>query len=179
MTAPRIVKGPVDAALWRMVEEIFFLSAAPRQFDDAASKQAFLDRWTGYYRDREPQRIYLAVRPDGRVAGYLTGCIDSCAADRLYRDIPHYSLFEDLFAAYPAHLHVNVHPRWRSRGFGARLVTAFVADCGAAGVAGVHVVTATGLRNVPFYQALGFAEAVPRPWRGRELLFLGKTLRRP
>lgn len=179
MTPPRIVKGPVEAGLWRKAEEIFFLSAAPRQFDDTAQKQAFLERWTGYYRDCEPQHTWLAIVPGGHVAGYLTGCMDSRAAGRLYRDIPYYSLFEDQFEAYPAHLHVNVAPEWRSRGVGSSLVAAFVEDCDAARLAGVHVVTGPGLPNVGFYNDCGFVAAVRRPWRQKELLFLGKSLRRP
>ena len=179
MTQPRILKGPVEAGLWRMAEEIFFLSAAPQDFDDTGKKQAFLERWTGYYRDCEPQHIYVAVLPDGHAAGYLTGCIDSRAAERLYRDIPYYSLFEDQFGEYPAHLHVNVAPQWRSRGVGSRLVAAFIDDCDAARLAGVHIVTVAGLPNVRFYNTCGFATAVKRPWGQSELLFLGKSLRRP
>ncbi len=178
MTQPQIVKGPVEPRLWQMAEEVFFLSAATQQFDDAEKRRAFLDRWTGYYRDCEPQRIYLAIPPGGRVAGYLTGCMDSRTAERLYRDIPYYSLFEDQFGAYPAHLHVNVHPQCRGRGIGSRLVSAFVEDCDAAHVAGVHVVTGPGLPNVGFYRDRGFTTAVQRTWRRRELLFLGKSLRR-
>ena len=177
MTLPQIVKGPVEAEHWRKAEEIFFLSAATQQFDDIEKRQAYLERWTGYYRDCEPQRIYVAILPGGHVAGYLTGCMDSSAAERLYRDIPYYSLFEDQFGKFPAHLHINIHPQWRSRGFGSRLVTAFAEDCAAAELAGVHIVTGAGLPNVKFYTDCGFATAVQRRWRRRELLFLGKSLR--
>lgn len=177
MTRPQIVKGPVEPGLWRKAEEIFFLSAAPQQFDDADKRQAFLERWTGYYRDCEPQQIYVAILPDGQVAGYLTGCMDSRAAKRLYRDIPYYSLFEDQFGEYPAHLHVNVHPEWRSHGFGSRLVTAFVGGCDDARLAGVHIVTEASLPNVKFYRDCGFAAVVQRPWRRRELLLMGRSLR--
>lgn len=177
MSDLRIVRGPVEPDLWRMAEEIFFLSAVTQQFNGDEERQAFLDRWTGYYREYEPERIYLAVLPGGEVSGYLTGCLDSRFARRLYRDIPYYSLFEDRFAKYPAHLHVNVHPQRRSRGIGSCLVKAFVDDCEATGVAGVHVVTAPGLANVEFYQNCGFTCAVQREWRERSLLFLGRPLR--
>ncbi len=176
MSPPRIVQGPVDPSLWHMAEEIFFLSAAIRDFDGAEQERAFLERWTGYYRECEPQRIFLAVSPDGFVAGYLTGCLDSRTAERLYHDIPYYPLFADQFGDFPAHLHVNVHPLWRGRKIGSSLVNAFVEHCEAARVAGVHVVTAVGLRNVGFYQALGFASAVQRPWQDKHLQFLGKSL---
>jgi len=176
MGQPEIVRGPVEAGLWRKAEEIFFLSAA-QQFDSETDRKAFLKRWTGYYRECEPQWIYVAVLPGRKVAGYLTGCPDSRAAARLYMDIPYYSLFEDQFDEFPAHLHINVHPRWRSRGFGASLVNAFADDCGEAGIAGVHIVTAVGLSNVDFYRNCGFSVAVQRNWRKRKLLFLGRPLR--
>lgn len=177
MSQPQVVRGPLEAGLWRKAEEIFFLSAATQQFASDETRRAFLDRWTGYYRECEPHRIYVAVLPDGGVAGYLTGCLDSRLARRLYRDVPYYALFEDQFEEYPAHLHVNVHPQWRSLGFGSRLVGAFVEDCGAACIAGVHVVTAPGLPNREFYRNCGFTIAVQRFWGERELLFLGRALR--
>lgn len=178
MSIPRIVRGPVEPDLWRMAEEIFFLSAATQQFSGEKERKAFLDRWTGYYRECEPEQIYLAVLPDGEVSGYLTGCLDSRFARRLYRDIPYFSLFEDRFAEYPAHLHVNVHPKRRNCGIGSRLVKDFVGACEAAGTVGVHVVTAPGLPNVEFYRNCGFTIAVQREWRERSLLFLGRSLRR-
>jgi GNAT superfamily N-acetyltransferase len=178
MSAPHIIRGPLEAGLWRKAEEIFFLSATTQRFDSEEKRQAFLDRWTGYYREWEPQRIYLAVLGGGGVAGYLTGCRDSRLARRLYRDIPYYALFEDRFGEYPAHLHVNVHPQWRGVGVGSRLVNAFVEDCAAAHLDGVHVITAPGLPNVGFYGRCGFTHSVQRVWQERKLLFLGRSLRR-
>lgn len=177
MSGPQILRGPIEAGHWRLAEEIFFLSATTQQFDSDEERRAFLDRWTGYYRECEPQHVYVAVFPGGAVAGYLTGCVDSRLARRLYRDIPYYALFEDLFEDYPAHLHVNVHPQWRSRGVGSRLVDAFVEECGTTGTAGIHVVTAPRLPNVAFYRDNGFTATEQRIWRDRQLLFLGRPLR--
>ena len=41
---------------------------------DAAS---FADMFSVYYTDREPQSAQVAVAEDGRVIGYLLGCVDS------------------------------------------------------------------------------------------------------
>lgn len=185
MTAPpeiSIVPLGTESAsdrCWRMVEEIFYLSSARQGFDSPDERQSFLERWTGYYRCDEPQHFLLAIAPNGRVAGYLSGCTDSRAARRLYSDIPYYAVFEDLFEAYPAHLHVNCHPEFRGRGVGTELVRAFVEGCRAGGLAGVHLVTSPGARNVGFYRRCGFDFSLTRSWRETALLFLAMALGDP
>ena len=171
------ITDPADrAAWWPAIEEIFFLSAARPSFASDRERTAFFETWTGYYRAHEPRSIFLATATSGRLAGYLTGCLDSQAATRLYREIESYALFEDLFERYPAHLHVNCHPDFRGQGIGRRLVEAFLAQLRDMAVAGVHVVTAAGARNARFYRRAGFQDAASRPWQGRDLLFLGKVL---
>ncbi len=158
-----------------MIEEIFFLSSSVQTFDTDDARQRFLEAWTGYYRESEPDGILLYLAPDGRVAGYLTGCRDSRAATRLYADIDSYRVFEDQFDAYPAHFHVNCHPDHRNHGNGSRLVAAFLDDCRGRGVAGVHVVTAEGARNIGFYRRCGFETIARRRWRDRDLVCLGRA----
>ena len=172
----KLVAAGQGAAIWREIEEIFFLSTTATGFAEARHKQDFFQRWTAYYREQEPERIFLALNRRGHVLGYLTGCADSRAAERLYGDIAYYGLFEDLFASYPAHLHINCHPEHRGRGIGSRLIGAFLADLRRDAVPGVHLVTVPGSRNVRFYQRCGFDVSIQRPWKTRELLFLGRTL---
>jgi GNAT superfamily N-acetyltransferase len=175
-TITTLAAAASEPGSWRAVEEIFFLSAAPRDFATPDDRRDFLERWTGYYRECESESIFLAIDPRGRVAGYLTGCADSCAAARLYRDIPYFGLFEDYFAAYPAHFHINCHPRFRNRGIGSRLVAAYLERCARDGLPGVHVVTAAAARNVAFYRRCGFDVSATRRWRDEELLFLAARL---
>jgi GNAT superfamily N-acetyltransferase len=177
LTIKTFVPGAtISPKLWRAVEEIFFLSAAPRHFATPDERIAFLERWTGYYRADEPEGVYLAVAPGGRVAGYLTGCRDSRGAVRLYHDIPYFGLFEDYFGAFPAHFHINCHPEFRNRGIGARLVEAYLRRCARDGLPGVHVVTAAAARNVVFYRRCGFDVSETRRWRGEELMLLATRL---
>ncbi len=83
-----MIVGLADAPdAWPMIEEIFFLSSSVQTFDTDDARQRFLEAWTGYYRESEPDGIYLCLTPDKRVAGYLMGCRDSRAARRLYADI--------------------------------------------------------------------------------------------
>lgn len=172
----KLVTAGRGSETWREIEEIFFLSTTAPDFADPEHKQDFFRRWTGYYREQEPERIFLALDRQGHVQGYLTGCAESRAANRLYEDIAYYGLFEDLFNSYPAHLHVNCHPARRGRGVGRRLVEAFIADLKREAVQGVHLVTAPGARNVRFYKRCGFNISIARPWKTRKLLFLAQSL---
>jgi hypothetical protein len=56
------------------------------------------------------------------------------------------------------------------------LIEELEADLQKIGVAGLHLITLSGARNVSFYQRLGFQHKVERLWNGKPLLFLGKTL---
>ncbi len=172
--------GDLEApeALGREIEEILLTSANPQRVADESARAAFLDRWLTPYLEAYPDQVLLALdeAEDGRVLGVLNGCLDSAAAT-VFRDLhPYYRLFADLYEDYPAHFHVNCRPAHRSRGVGSRLVQAFVALCRDAGLPGVHLVTAPGLRNVGFYRRNGFTEAVERSEAGHSYLFLGQQL---
>lgn len=171
-----LASRPDDARLWPMIEEVFFLSSSVRDFPSPRARARFLAQWTGYYRDREPDRIYLSLAPTGRIEGYLMGCRDSRAAKRLYREVASYHLFEDLFDDYPAHFHVNCHPDFRCQGVGARLVDSFLAACADDAIGGVHVVTAADAANAAFYRKCGLDFAITRHWQDKELVFLGRRL---
>ncbi|MGQ9370805.1 GNAT family N-acetyltransferase [Azospirillum sp. ST 5-10] len=165
-------RGAALAAL----EAIFFLSAQRRTFATPQERSAFLATWTGWYVTHAAADLWFAHAADGAAdgapIGYLTGCRDSAGAHDLFRIIPRYDAFADRFAAFPAHLHVNVHPDHRNAGVGAALIAAFAADCRTAGLPGVHVVTGADARNVPFYRRNGFTDADRRG----PLLFLGRRL---
>lgn len=164
--------------LRRQVEAILLVSANPRRVAAEPSQAAFLDRWLTPYLADYPEQLLLALdeEQEGRVLGVLTGCPDSLGAE-VFRDLhPYYRLFADLHSDYPAHFHINCHPDHRSRGVGSRLVRHFVTLCRGAGLPGVHLVTAPGVRNVGFYRRNGFSDAVERGESGRSYLFLGQRL---
>lgn len=162
-----------DAAL-RGLEEIFFLSALRTGFASGRERADFFRTWAGWYLGHAPADVWFALDGEGAVLGYLTGCKDSAGAGAAGLDgtIPKYAVFADLFAAFPAHLHVNVRPEHRSAGLGRRLVDRFAEDCAADGLAGVHLVTGAEARNAAFYRRAGFTEE----HRRGPLLFLGRRL---
>jgi GNAT superfamily N-acetyltransferase len=168
----RLTELPDRAFALRVLEEIFFLSTTRTSFADPQERAAFLRTWTGWYVEHAPADIWFALDEGSGILGYLTGCKDSAGAGELARTIPGYEIFADLFAAYPAHLHINVRPEHRGHGIGRRLIEAFAADCAAEKLPGLHLVTAVGARNAAFYRRAGFVKAHPR---GR-LLFLGRRL---
>ena len=172
----RLTALPDRGAAVAALERIFFESSSRTEFASEQDRLSFFERWTSYYLDHRPEYVWLWMESDGGFSGYLTGCLDSAAAGPLYESLASYTVFEDRFAEFPAHLHVNCRSARRNVGIGAGLVDTFINDCVAAGVAGVHVVTAPGARNVRFYNRVGFTERVTRAYLGRPLLFMGRRL---
>jgi GNAT superfamily N-acetyltransferase len=162
------------------IETIFFASSNVQQFADDAERAVFRQRWLGRYLDHWPEHVFVASTPDDRVIGYLAGCLEDPATHPVFADIGYMPAFADLSQSYPAHLHINLDPAWRSGGIGTRLIDAFCAH--AAGRApGVHVVTGRTSRNVRFYKRNGFRmlRTTRSPWSDAEIAFLARTLEAP
>jgi GNAT superfamily N-acetyltransferase len=159
------------------IETIFFASSNVQQFDDAAERAAFRERWIGRYLDHWPEHVFVASTPDARIVGYLAGCLADPATHPMFADIAYMPAFADLSRSYPAHLHINLDPGWRSGGIGTRLIEAFCAHA-TGRVAGVHVVTGRTARNVGFYERNGFRllRTTRSPWGDAEIAFLARTL---
>lgn len=64
---------------------------------------------------------------------------------------------DDLYARFPAHLHINLLPDCRRRGAGSALIALFESEARLSGAGGIHLVTSErNLEAVPFYQKLGY-----------------------
>ncbi len=157
------------------IETIFFLSSETGARLAGAAQRRFFPTWTNYYLSM-PGLVWLRHGPDGKLAGYLTGCLDSAGAEPLYDALFYYRAFEDQYRAFPAHFHVNCHPDLRNQGVGAELVAAFVGACRDAGVGGAHVVTGAGARNTSFYGRCGLTERARRDVDGKSLVLLARSL---
>lgn len=172
--------GHQDECLMEL-EAIFYEASATKSFVSDTERAAFQERWLGRYLTHDPRWFYVALAPgaignSGVVAGYLAGALDDPARTSRFADIGYLPELAALTARYPAHLHINLAPQFRSRGWGERLIAAFFEDARAAGAPGVHVVTGRGVRNVRFYTGCGFVEVGSVIWRDRELVMLGRTL---
>ena len=170
--------GPINAAELAQIDTIFFAASNTQQFADEGERGAFHERWLGRYLDRYRQHFFLALGPEGRVIGYLAGCLDNPAHQLLFADIGYFAALAALTQLYPAHLHINLDADWRNRGIGARLIEAFCAHAAAAGSPGVHVVTGAASRNVGFYQRTGFHQLRSFDWNNSRLVMLGRNLAR-
>lgn len=148
------------------VDDIFFESSATKSFEYRAAQDVFHERWLGRYQKHFPGNFYVAVSGsdairdgadcNGRVVGYLAGCLADPIACGLFDDIAYFKRFAAHLQTYPAHLHINVAHDYRSRGLGARLIARFFEDVRAAGLDGAHVVTGARSRNISFYERCGF-----------------------
>jgi GNAT superfamily N-acetyltransferase len=159
------------------IERIFFASAGRTTFADEAERSAFRERWLGRYLIHDRAHAFLArASESGAVVGYLVGCLDDPARANRFSDIGYYEQFADLTVRYPAHLHINLDPAWRSKGIGGGLVEAFADHAARHGALGVHVVTGAAARNVGFYQRCGFAPLREADWNGNAILIMARRL---
>ncbi|MEV0620910.1 GNAT family N-acetyltransferase [Nonomuraea sp. NPDC050404] len=135
----------------------------------------------------EPGHAHVVDDGEGNAVGYIVGTADTAGFVRRYREewIPRAGLpqpaqppatREDMMlalhfrpermdlpelGAYPAHLHIDLLPDWQGKGWGRRLMEAFLGGLREAGVSAVHLGMAA--HNTParaFYDRLGFEEVV-------------------
>jgi ribosomal protein S18 acetylase RimI-like enzyme len=147
-------------------------------------RELFSDMITSYYTDREPESLWIAEK-QGRVVGYLTGCMD----DRRAAWVSALSVFPkavwgavrrgtvvkpwflrlvlaNLFlhrektqtsAARRGHVHINLAPEARGAGAGRALWEAFLSAASKAGVAEIGAaVRADNAGGRRFFEAMGF-----------------------
>jgi GNAT superfamily N-acetyltransferase len=159
------------------IDAIFFEASGRSGFTSPQERTAFRERWLGRYLAGGTDVVLIARDAQGAVAGYLVGALEDPAEQKRFADIGYFREgFRDLCRRYPAHLHINLAPPFRSLGIGSRLIAAFAARAAAAGAPGFHVVTATDARNVRFYTRCGLSPLGTTPWNGREVVFLGRVL---
>ncbi len=175
----RATGAPLAEPLRRQVEAIFF-EASGRTFVPGPERDAFRERWLGRYLDSGSDEVFLAFAGEQTVAGYAVGDLEDPSTQPRFDDIGYFRTeFAQLCRQYPAHLHINLAPAFRSQGIGAKLIEAFAERARAAGAPGLHVVTGEGMRNVRFYARCGFAERGRATWNGRPIVLLGRDLAGP
>jgi len=157
------------------IDAIFFEASSVQAFESRARRFAFHWLWLGRYLIDEPAEAFVAIE-DGAVAGYLVGSLVDPAPRAAFADLDYFKDFAGQTAIFPAHLHVNVAAEARGRGVGERLVGAFERHAAMHGAPGGHVVTGAGMRNVGFYERLGYREAARAPRGAGHVVMLAKRL---
>ena len=157
------------------IDAIFFEASSVRTFESRARRFAFHWLWLGRYLIEEPAEAFVAIE-DGAVAGYLVGSLVDPAPRAAFADLDYFKDFAGQTAMFPAHLHVNVAAEARGRGVGELLVGAFERHAAMQGAPGGHVVTGAGMRNVGFYERLGYREVARAPRGAGHVVMLAKRL---
>jgi ribosomal protein S18 acetylase RimI-like enzyme len=153
-------------------------------------RESFADLFSGYYTDREPESALVAEDGDGRVLGYLLGCVDSYRVTPpgvilkrhiLRRGLPLRPGTGGFFwrslldvvrdggapealhdARWPAHLHIDLLPEARGRGAGGALMRGWLERLREAGVRGCHLGTFHENTNaIAFFERMGFRRHGP------------------
>jgi ribosomal protein S18 acetylase RimI-like enzyme len=146
--------------------------------------------YVGPYLALEPELAFVGVDDTG-VAGYVLGAADTAtfeadceqrwwpalrdrypeppasgprtADEKLHQLIHHpRRISPTLLDRYPAHLHIDLHPRAQGRGLGRRLMEILLDALRDRGAPGVHLgVAAANHRAIGFYTHLGFDRIGP------------------
>lgn len=157
------------------IKEIFFMSSDKKTFLNDEDKANFFKKWCGDYIELFPEYVFLAIRNETELLGYLTGVDDTLSALDVLK-VPGLKVFEDLYQEYPAHLHINAHEKSRGLGVGSELVLSFEKILREKKVVGLHLITSENARNTSFYKKNGFLYHELRKLNSYELFFMGKQL---
>lgn len=158
------------------MDDIFFQSSATRDCCSQKEKQAFREMSLDRYIEKHRSSFFVALDPDGRAVGYLAGCLENPIILSHFNDVAYFRSIEDICQDYPAHLHVNVAERYRNRGLGTALVGRFVQWAKLHSLEGIHLVTSSTARSIPFYRRLGFTELRTFPWNVGTSVCMGRKL---
>lgn len=168
----------LDAAAKRLAapDAVFFEASRTQAFASDDARAAFREFWLGQYLAMHPDLAFVARDDAGRCVGYAVAWPDDPNTTTRFDALSYLRAAVDLTARYPAHMHVNVGARSRGRRLGTHLVSQVCAALRRAEVAGVHVVTEVGARNIGFYEANGFSARASLVWDDRRLAFLARDL---
>lgn len=112
-----------------------------RAFEDACERE-----WWPALRARYPERAGDAA----------TGAFDDLLVGLIHH---RHRADDDVVAAYPSHLHIDLLPAVQGRGWGRRLLDRLLDALRARGSRGVHLgVSVDNARAIGFYRHVGFAE---------------------
>lgn len=158
------------------INNIFFESSAQRNFSSLDEKESFRNRSLGRYITSHINSFFVALDETGSVVGYLAGCLENPTNLDHFSDIAYFKDIVDLCERYPAHFHINLTGNYRNRGLGRQLVERFVEYATLHSIEGIHIVTSTYSRSVPFYKRNGFSELRTFPWNSGVAICMGRTL---
>ncbi len=86
---------------------------------------------------------------------------------------------DDIVGLYPAHLHMNLHPRLQGQGVGGLLLDQWLSTALSRGVPGIHLGASPGnSRAIEYWGRNGFDRLVRPDAKPRSTVWFGRTLKR-
>lgn len=155
------------------VRGIFFESSTKKTFIDDADKEAFFQKYLGFYLKHYPELAMVAEL--GKILGYVVAAPHSNDPELNVLQ-PHMKIFHSYAVNYPAHLHINCHHESRGMGVGRNLVLQIMQELKALNIIGIHIMTGPDSANQSFYKKLGFDFQVGIDFQGSPILFMGRSL---
>lgn len=155
------------------VREIFFESSTKKDFKDDSDKEAFFEKYVGFYLRHYPELCFVAE--SNRVLGYVVASSHSTREDLLKLQ-PHLEMFRDYLELYPGHLHINCHYESRGLGIGGKLISVVEQTFNRLNISGWHIMTGPTSMNRNFYRKLGLDFEVEINFHGSGILLMGKSL---
>jgi ribosomal protein S18 acetylase RimI-like enzyme len=155
------------------VNEIFFESSTRKDFKDEQDKEFFFQKYLGHYLVHYPEFCWVAL--EDKVLGYIVASPNS--TDEILHSLqPHLAIFNNYFAQYPAHLHINCHAESRGKGIGSLLMNKVIEQMTLKKIRGLHIMTGPDSKNIEFYRKLGFVFETIEKFQGSSILFMSKAL---
>ncbi len=172
MEERKIVVRPYRAEDHDQVQGVCVGASDDPMFQSEQMKKLMLTAFCDYYIEQEPENCFVAAEGD-RVAGYIL-CAENSkqwAEDftRLYvpdlENNPAKVFFDGIMASplkyadtYPAHLHIDLLPKYQRQGLGTRLMDALIAHLKEKGIPGVMLgVARDNEKGQNFYRKYGFS----------------------
>jgi GNAT superfamily N-acetyltransferase len=160
-------------------------------FLDKNAKEMFVDYWTKYYTDFEPESLFVA-KYNEKVVGYIMGCLDEtkynqiffgqnlisiikrCLQPKIIFNIKNISfLYHSLVSlargeynlslpSCSAHLHINILKGWRKQGIGTMLINRLFDHMRRTKINCIKAVTSSE-QGANFFEKNGFVKFFSRP----------------
>lgn len=155
------------------LREIFFEASTKKDFESDKIREAFFEKYLGYYIRTHPELIWVAK--SDRILGYITLSLTSDDTELLQLQ-PHLEIFKAQFRNYPAHIHINLHHESRGMGLGSKLMKTVMQYLKSLNISGLHIMTGTESSNREFYKKLGFDFELALDFKGATILLMGRKI---
>lgn len=137
------------------IKTIFYLTSPKKDFSSEHEKQEFANMWLLPYLEHFPEYTYVSIDKNNVVSGYLTGCPNTDSSTDFLK-FSYLDKFKHLYKNYPAHFHINIHPKLQGQGLGKQLIQQFESHLQNKKIQGAHIITHPNALNINFYKKTGY-----------------------